>query len=251
MGERTWNAELYDTGHSYVAAYGDALLELLAARPGERVLDAGCGTGEHAARLREAGAEVVGVDASPEMIDRARARFPGLDLRVADLRSLGSGGLGGFDAVLSNAVLHWIPEADRAAASLAAVLRPGGRLVAEFGGAGNIATIDAGARAVRTEHGLPDVPSPWYYPGPQEYTEVLERAGFEVAEARLFDRPTRLEGEDGLARWLRMFAAHLSGGAGDEEAFRAAVADRVRADLYRDGAWWADYRRLRVTAVRR
>ncbi|MFC7740418.1 class I SAM-dependent methyltransferase [Nocardiopsis composta] len=155
MTEQTWNAELYDTRHSFVAAHGGDLLDLLAVRPGERVLDAGCGTGEHAARLREAGAAVVGVDASPEMIGRARSRFPGLDLRVADLRSLG---LGGFDAVLSNAVLHWIPEADRAAASLAAALRPGGRLVAELGGAGNIAAIDAGARAVRAERGCPTPP---------------------------------------------------------------------------------------------
>ncbi|GAA1076777.1 class I SAM-dependent methyltransferase [Nocardiopsis composta] len=246
MTEQTWNAELYDTRHSFVAAHGGDLLDLLAVRPGERVLDAGCGTGEHAARLREAGAAVVGVDASPEMIGRARSRFPGLDLRVADLRSLG---LGGFDAVLSNAVLHWIPEADRAAASLAAALRPGGRLVAELGGAGNIAAIDAGARAVRAERGLPDAPSPWYFPGPQEYTGVLERAGLQVTGALLFDRPTRLEGRDGLAQWLRMFGAHLLDGAGDQEAFCAAVADRVRGDLYRDGAWWADYRRLRVTAV--
>ena len=153
MPNQTWDAELYDTRHAFVASLGADLIDLLAPAAGERVLDAGCGTGDHAAAVAERGAEVVGVDASPEMVERAAERFPGLDVRVGDLRDLG---LSGFDAVLSNAVLHWVPEADAAAASLAAALRPGGRLVAEFGGRGNIAAIDSSARAVRAEAGLPD-----------------------------------------------------------------------------------------------
>ncbi len=266
MPNLRWDAELYDTRHAYVSALGADLVDLLAPRPAERVLDAGCGTGDHAEALRERGATVVGVDASPEMAERAAERFPGLDVRVGDLRDLG---LSGFDAVLSNAVLHWVPEADRAAASLAAALRPGGRLAAEFGGAGNVAAIEAAARAARADAGLPDAPSPWYFPGIAEYARVLEGAGFEVTGAWLFDRPTRLEGADGVAVWLRMFGPHLlqgvggtggTGGAGDAgdaddagavDAFLAEVQERARPRLYRDGAWWADYRRLRVTAVRR
>ncbi|MFD0776661.1 class I SAM-dependent methyltransferase, partial [Streptomonospora algeriensis] len=131
MAVQRWAPRVYDDRHSFVTRYGGDLIDELAPRPGERILDAGCGTGELAAALADAGAEVVGVDSSPEMIDRARERFPHLDLRLADLRELDVEP--GFDAVLSNAVLHWIPEAPAAAASMAAALRPGGRLVAELG----------------------------------------------------------------------------------------------------------------------
>ncbi|MFC4561726.1 class I SAM-dependent methyltransferase [Nocardiopsis mangrovi] len=249
MTAHTWDAELYDARHGFVASLGAGLLDLLDARPGERVLDAGCGTGDLADRVAASGAGVVGVDASPDMIDRARARFPGLDLRVADLRDLGP--LGGFDAVLSNAVLHWIPDAAGAAASLAGALRPGGRLIAELGGSGNIAAIDGGARALRARHGLEPAANPWYFPGVAEYAAVLERAGFEVTGAWLFDRPTRLPGDDGLATWVRMFGGHLLAGVAVPDAFLSELDARLRPELHRDGTWWADYRRLRVTAVRR
>jgi SAM-dependent methyltransferase len=249
MTVQRWDADLYDSRHDFVASLGGGLLDLLAAAPGERVLDAGCGTGDLAAALAEAGAEVVGVDASAEMVARGHARFPHLDLRVGDLRVPGSVGTG-FDAVLSNAVLHWIPDADAAAATLAGALRPGGRLVAELGGRGNVAAIDRGARGLRAALGLPDAPDPWYFPGIADYAAVLERAGLEVTSARLFDRPTRLTGDDGLAAWVRMFGGHLLTGVTDPDTFLADLAVRLRPELHRDGSWWADYRRLRVTAVR-
>lgn len=248
MTPQIWDAELYDTRHAFVAAHGAALLDLLAAAPGERVLDAGCGTGEHVARLAGAGVDAVGVDASPEMVRRAAARFLGLRISVADLRDLPF--REEFDAVLSNAALHWVPEADRVAARLHAALRPGGRLVAEFGGAGNISAIDTAARALRADHGLPEAASPWYFPTAAEYARVLGDAGFEVRAIRLFDRPTRLTGEDGLAHWVRMFAAHLLAQVADPDAFLAELDERLRPTLYRDRSWWADYRRLRVVAVR-
>ncbi|TDQ46109.1 class I SAM-dependent methyltransferase [Actinorugispora endophytica] len=248
MTSQIWDAELYDTRHAFVAGYGDALIDLLDARPGERVLDAGCGTGDHVAALAGAGADAVGVDASPEMVARAAARFPGIDVSVADLRELPF--REEFDAVLSNAVLHWVPEADRAAAGLFAALRPGGRLVAELGGAGNIAAIDSGAGALRAGHGLPEAASPWYFPSIAQYTRVLEDAGFEVRAAWLFDRPTELTAPDGLADWVRMFGAHLLAGVDDPGAFLAELSERLRPVLHRDGSWWAGYRRLRVTAVK-
>ncbi|KUP97840.1 class I SAM-dependent methyltransferase [Thermobifida cellulosilytica] len=248
MTPQTWDAELYDARHSFVTGYGAALLDLLDAAPGERVLDAGCGTGEHVAQLAAAGVDAVGVDASPAMVRRAAARFPGIRVSVADLRDLPF--REEFDAVLSNAVLHWVPEAGRAAACLYSALRPGGRLVAEFGGAGNVSAIDTAARALRAGHGLPEAASPWYFPTVAGYARVLEDAGFEVRAAWLFDRPTRLTGADGLAVWVRMFAPHLLAGVGDPDTFLAELGERLRATLYRDGSWWADYRRLRVVAVR-
>ncbi|WP_046470071.1 class I SAM-dependent methyltransferase [Allosalinactinospora lopnorensis] len=248
---RPWDAELYDAHHSFVASYGSGLLALLDAQPGERVLDAGCGTGEHVAELRARGVDAVGVDASPEMVQRARERFPDAGLFVADLRDGDAiPAPAGYDAVLSNAVLHWIPEAERAAATLFAALRPGGRLVAELGGSGNIAAIDTQARRLRADLDLSGPASPWYFPSVAGYARVLEDSGFEVTGAWLFDRPTRLEGEDGLSTWIRMFAGHLLAEAADTEAFLSELSRRLRPLLYRDGAWWADYRRLRVTAVR-
>lgn len=248
MAVQRWDSRLYDDRHSYVTRNGQDLVGELAPRPGERILDAGCGTGELAAALADAGAEVVGVDSSPGMIDRARERFPHLDLRLADLRELDFDA--GFDAVLSNAVLHWIPDAPAAAASMAAALRPGGRLVAELGGAGNITAIRGAAHGLRAELDLPHAEEAWYFPGIDEYSAVLDGAGLKVTGAWLFDRPTRLEGEDGLAAWLRMFGAPLIAGAPDPDAFVTRLTDRLRPVLHHTGGWWADYVRLRVSATK-
>ncbi|GAA3760713.1 class I SAM-dependent methyltransferase [Salinactinospora qingdaonensis] len=248
MTSQRWDAALYDQRHSFVADYGIDLLTALDAAPGERVLDAGCGTGDHLAHLRDNGVETVGVDASVPMVERARQRFPGLDVRVADLRHVAFDIP--FDAVLSNATLHWIPEADQAAATMFAALRPGGRLVAELGGDGNVAAITTGAQRLRARHGLAPAPSPWYFPSVAGYAGVLERAGFEVDSVVLFDRPTPLTGEDGLAVWVRMFGAHLLDGVADSEGFLAELSHQLRPHLYRDETWWADYRRLRVSACK-
>ncbi|MGW5362124.1 class I SAM-dependent methyltransferase [Actinopolymorpha pittospori] len=248
MTSQTWNASLYDDKHGFVSALGAGVIDLLDARPGERVLDVGCGTGDHVASLRAAGVEVTGVDASADMISRAREKFPDLPVRVADVRDLPFDAE--FDAVLSNATLHWVREAPAAASSIARALAPGGRFVAEFGGAGNIATIADGARTLREDLGLAPVQSPWFFPTIGVYAAMLEAVGLEVSGAWLFDRPTQLAGEDGLANWLRMFCAHLLAGVPDVDAFLAELAIRLRPVLYRDGSWWADYRRIRVTAVK-
>ncbi|WP_394841720.1 methyltransferase domain-containing protein [Pendulispora brunnea] len=245
-----WNAQLYDAKHAFVAQYGADLFEVLAAKPGERVLDVGCGTGDHVAELRARGVDAVGVDASPDMIARARAKYTDADLRVADARSLGFEGE--FDAVVSNAALHWVHEADAAAQSIAAALKAGGRFVAELGGAGNVAILVAGVQASRAHIGLPPAPSPWYFPSVAQYAAVLEHAGLEVRQASLFDRPTKLEGDDGVANWVRMFGhAFLAGVAdADADALLADVSQRLEPQLHRDGCWFADYRRLRIVAVK-
>jgi SAM-dependent methyltransferase len=241
-----WDADLYDTKHSFVTALAAGVVDLLAAKPGERVLDLGCGTGQHVADLRETGVDALGVDASPAMIERARDKHPGLPVEVADARDLPYHHA--FDAIFSNATLHWVREADAAAQSIARALRPRGRFVAEFGGAGNIATIIEAAEDVRAEHGVGPSASLWYFPTIGEYAAVLERAGFEVRQAWLFDRPTRLVGADGLANWIRMFGRHLLAGV-PETAFMENLALRLRSTLHRDGSWWVDYRRLRIEAV--
>jgi trans-aconitate methyltransferase len=252
---QTWDASTYDRSFGFVASYGNDLLELLAALPGERVLDLGCGTGDHVALLRSRRVVATGVDGSAEMVAQARAKYPDFPyFSVADARDLSgvaaTAPKDGFDAVFSNAVLHWILEPEAVAASVAALLKPGGRFVAEFGGSGNVATIIDGAQRLRAERGLPEADLPWYFPTVGAYATVLERAGLEVRSAWLFDRPTVLDGDHGLVDWCRMFGGFLLDGVDSSDEFLQALGERLRPALYRNGSWWADYRRLRVVALR-
>ena len=251
MSRNAWDADLYDGKHAFVFGFGQDLVSLLAPQPGERVLDLGAGTGHLTAAIAAAGATVVGIDASPEMVAAARRQHPGLEFFEGDARSFPRPGP--FDAVFSNATLHWIPDATAVARNVAAHLRPGGRFVAEFGGHGNIAHIIAGLGQAAEEVAGVRISNPWYFPMVGAYAGLLERCGLEVRFAQLFDRPTRLdEGERGMQNWLAMFAGPVLGQV--PESRRAAVIRRaeelMRPELFRDGAWLADYRRLRVAAYR-
>ena len=299
-----WNAAEYDAKHAFVYEKAKGLVELLAPKAGERILDLGCGTGALTAEIASRGAGVLGVDRSEEMIAQARKKFPALRFEVMDARELQfnaeaaqddhggeaaaksekqtphpakSAGIrddrlgrltaqgrmttgaadgmtwAGFDAVFSNAVLHWIPEADEVIAGVARVLKPGGRFVAEFGGKGNIQKLVAGfhrALAALDIHS-PEAVGPWFYPSVAEYTGMLERHGLDVREASLFDRPTVLEeGERGLENWIRVFRWTFVEKMGEENASRwiREVERQCRAELFRDGNWVLDYRRLRIAA---
>src|SRR5262245_49565755 len=243
-----WNADLYDKSHSFVWKFGAALLQLLEPKPGERILDLGCGTGALTAQIAAAGAEVVGIDSSSEMIDQARRSFPQLQSSLADSRTFALDEK--FDAVFSNAVLHWVKEPEQALARIRAALKSGGRFVAEFGGRGNTLKLADGLRRQAVAFGVTGYETPWYYPGIAEYSAILERHGFEVTFATLFDRPTALEGEDGLRKWFEMFGGSLLErlSPDDRQACLAALETELRPTLYRDGTWFADYRRLRIVA---
>jgi trans-aconitate methyltransferase len=250
--QQRWDAALYDGRHAFVYEYGRELAALLDPKPGERILDLGCGTGHLTRSIADAGADVVGVDASAEMIERARREHPGLTFVEADARAFALAPA--FDAIFSNAVLHWIVPPEAVAARVAAHLRPGGRFVAELGGSGNVAAILAALGTASRELAGRGVVNPWYFPTVGAYAAVLEGAGLEVRFAVLFDRPTRLEnGEQGFAAWVSMFAAGSGLNELDEqrrETVVARAAELLRPALFRDGAWYADYRRLRVVAVR-
>jgi SAM-dependent methyltransferase len=239
-----WNPSLYQDRHAFVWQYGRDLIELLAPVAGERILDVGCGTGQITAETANSGADVVGVDRSPAMIEQALANFPAIRFEVQDVRALPYEA--GFDAVFSNAALHWVKDAGAAAASIARALKPGGRFVAEFGGKGNVqAILDAVWHSANAPH-----EHPWYFPSVGEYASLLEECGLEVGYAVLFDRPTKLEGVQGLRTWLDMFGTALTEAVPVEQrdGFLAAVERFAAPRLLRDGVWYADYRRLRVRA---
>jgi trans-aconitate methyltransferase len=248
-----WDSTLYDESFGIITQLGSGVVELLAPRPGDKIVDLGCGTGGLTAQIAAAGADVVGIDASEAMIARAKELFP--DVRFEVARGQDFVVEDPIDAVFSNAALHWMSPPEEVAASVARALKPGGRFVAEMGGKGNIATIVGAVYQALGEEGIPRerVRYPWYFPSIGEYGSLLERAGLEVLFMRLFDRPTPLDDcPNGIADWLRMFGGDFL--AVVPATRRARVEKRVneltRPLLEREGRWVADYRRLRFVAVK-
>ena len=243
---QTWDAERYARNARFVSDLGAELIELLAPRPGERVLDLGCGDGALSAGIAARGASVVGVDAAPGMVAAARSR--GVDARVMDGEALSFEAE--FDAVLSNAALHWMRDADAALAGVRRALKPGGRFIAEFGGHGNIAEVMAALTAALGRRGIDAARfSPWYFPTTEAYRAKLEAHGFAVADIALFARPTPLPGS--LGDWLDTFCESFLKAVPAAE--RPALKDEIAAALRpasRDpaGQWTLVYVRLRVVA---
>jgi trans-aconitate 2-methyltransferase len=204
------------------------------------------------AEIAAAGALVDGIDQSPEMVAQARRNFPEQRFDVGDARTFTVERP--YDAVFSNAVLHWIKPAAAAVERVWLALKPGGRFVAEFGGRGNVARVcDAIRRAMRQLGSDSfDALFPWYYPSIGEYAGLLETRGFDVTYALLFDRPTPLEGESGMRDWVRMFGGVFLGAVRpeDHERLFQHVEERLRPTQFYDGRWHADYRRIRVVAYR-
>jgi trans-aconitate methyltransferase len=248
-----WNTGVYDTDMAFVSQFGHSLIDLLQPRSGEKIIDWGCGTGDLAAAIAAQGAAVTGVDASADMIAAARSKHPELRFVVADGQNYVAEPAA--DAIFSNAALHWLLDAEGAAASMAASLRPDGRLVVEFGALGNIASIVAGLPRAFAAIGCSGKLSlPWYFPSTGEYASLLERHGFTVDLALCFDRPTPLEGaEQGFATWLNTFANGILKVLSPAE--RAEVVSFMEAELkpvlFQDGRWVMDYRRIRVVAYKR
>ncbi|MGC4087448.1 MAG: methyltransferase domain-containing protein [Polyangiaceae bacterium] len=247
-----WDPKRYAEQARFVHEGGKAVVELLSPRAGERVLDLGCGGGELTRLIADSGAQVLGIDSSPQMLTQARAAYPELRFEQVEAEALDYDAE--FDAVFSNAALHWMPRADEVASAMHRALRSGGRLAAEFGGHQNVLALRQAASAALTLLGRSRGDwNPWYFPRLGEYSSVLERAGFTVRFALWFERPSPMPDtaeQSGIANWLSIFASELvqSLPADERKPFFAAVEDHARARLFRDGVWWLDYARLRVEA---
>lgn len=251
------DAKLYDEQHGFVGWCGEELVEevraLAARRPAEagrpRILDIGCGTGAHLEALGQLGS-VVGIDSSPDVVERARAKHPDADVRVADACALPFEGR--FDIAFSNAAFHWIADQVTLLKSVSAALVPDGMLVAEMGAHGNIGRIEEGyTQAMRKHSG--DYTCQFCFPKESSMRRLLAIAGFEVVSLETFDRPTPLPGgREGLRRWAGQFFARSLAlyRPQDREPILDDFEQACEPDLWDagQGCWIADYRRMRFTA---
>lgn len=242
-----WHPESYEAMGRFVSDLGAPVLALLDPQPGERVLDLGCGDGALTEQLVALGARVIGVDASAAMVAGARAR--GLEAQVLDGQELTF--KAAFEAVFSNAALHWMLQPERVIAGVHRALVPGGRFVAEMGGHGNVAAIHGALERALAARGL-RAPHDTFFPTPEHYGALLEAGGFGVESITLIPRPTPLPGD--LGDWITTFAQGFLAPLPPEErpALVAEVVEALRPQLLgADGCWRADYVRLRFRAIRR
>ncbi len=245
---QTWDPQTYARNARFVSDLAGAVVELLAPCAGERILDLGCGDGVLTAKLAATGCRMVGVDSSAAQVQAARAL--GLDARVMDGERLEFDAE--FDAVFSNAALHWMRRPDAVIAAVWRALRPGGRFVAEMGGYGCVAKIKSALIDALARRGIDgEALNPWYFPTVDDYCARLRAAGFEVEHAALVPRPTALPGDVG--GWLETFAHSFTVSLEPPERrdFIAEVQSALQPQLGdADGRWWADYVRLRFRAAK-
>lgn len=241
-----WDPEVYARNARFVANLGQVVVDMLAPQPGERILDLGCGDGALTEKLVAAGCDVRGVDSSAAQIDAAKA--VGLDVEVADATALGFDEA--FDAVFSNAVLHWVRPPERAVDGVWRALVPGGRFVGEFGGHGCVQSVVEALGAALSARGVAiETVHPWFFPDVDTYAGLLRARGFEVHSIALVPRPTELPGN--VTGWLGTFCGPFLKAIPDDEreAVIVEVSERLRPALLRDdGVWVVDYVRLRFDA---
>ena len=248
-----WNASLYDDKHAFVFKYGEDLVNLLKPQAGERILDLGCGTGYLASVIASGGASVVGIDNSLEMVAKAKTEYPQIDFQVQSATNFHFDE--NFDAVFSNAVLHWIQEKEKVVELVYKYLKKNGRFVLEMGGKHNVDKIIKALQKSLSKHGYVQNSevSLWYFPSIGEYASLLESKGFRVTFAMHYDRETKLsDNKNGIKDWLKMFAgAYLNGiDEADQESVINDTQTFLEPSNYLNGSWYADYKRLRIVAFK-
>ena len=244
----SWDPESYSQNARFVSDLGEPLLQLLDPKPGELILDLGCGDGALTEKIKAVGSVVIGVDSSLAQLQASRKRA--LNVLSMDGQHLGFKKI--FDAVLSNAALHWMKRPELVVEGVANCIKPGGKFVGEFGGKGNVEIIRAALHAGLRKRDIdPWSVDPWYYPSAEEYSELLNQFDFTIDYIEIIPRPTKLPGD--ILAWLEVFA----------QPFTNALAESDRADFLHelrrilqpslrklDGSWFADYVRLRFKATK-
>ena len=246
-----WNPELYDDKHDFVFKFGEEIVNLLNPKKNETILDIGCGTGDLTKKIAELSEKVIGIDNSNQMIQIAQKKYPEMSFLHADAKDYQLDNK--FDAIFSNAVLHWIPQADIMIRNANNHLKIGGRYVVEFGGKGCNYSIINTLKKQLDKKGLdyPSIESMLYYPSISQYSTILENNGFEVNLAMLFDRPTELKGGiNGLHDFIEMFLNWFFKDVSDSD--KSAIIDKtidiLKPQIFNGTSWIADYRRIRIVA---
>lgn len=251
-GGGTWDANLYDNKHAFVAKYGEDVIGWLAPQKDEHILDVGCGTGTLTEKIAGSGATVIGIDASPEMIAKAKQAYPHIEFFVKDASNFSFEEK--FDAAFSNATFHWIKDQQNLLQCIYDCLKDGGRLVYEMGAKNNIGSIHNAIKEVLIEEGFTENINIEvnYFSSAGEQATMLEKAGFTVSNIIQFDRPTELVGEDGMKNWIIQFC---------QSFFKLIPAEKIEPIIdkavailketnYENGKWYADYKRLRVKTIK-
>lgn len=251
MANINWNASNYKENFSFVPAYGEAVLDLLTKPKGSCIVDLGCGNGILTKKLFERGYQVVGIDDSAEMIAQAKVDCPNIEFITGNALDFVLEHKA--DAIFSNAVFHWIDEQkqQKMLCNIFNQLNEGGELVCEFGGAGCAEHVHRTLEQCFLEHGF-EYKRVFYFPTIGQYAPMLEKAGFRIEYALLFDRPTVQKGEDGLADWIKMFVKKPFEGI-DKDIQNEIICEavnRLKSVLYINGEWIVDYVRIRFRAVK-
>jgi len=248
-----WKVDLYNQKHAFVYEYGQDLIQLLDPKEDEHILDLGCGSGQLTNEISKSGARVIGMDSSNEMISEAKNKYPDNQFFVKNAANFHFEKP--FDAIFSNAVLHWVKDGENAISSMYKNLKPGGRIVLEFGGKGNVKSIITSVKNALERRGYMENASlkNWYFPSISDYTVLLEKNGFEVTFAHLYDRPTELaDNQNGIKDWIEMFGSTYFVDIPLEE--KKIILEETQNDLkekcFIDGKWYADYRRIRILAYK-
>jgi trans-aconitate methyltransferase len=249
----SWNPNLYDDKHGFVFKYGEDLVDLLKPQASERILDLGCGTGYLASIIANSGADVVGIDNSIEMITKAKTEYPQLEFQVQSATSFYFEEH--FNAIFSNAVLHWIQDKEKVIDCMYRNLKKSGRLVLEMGGRHNVDLIINTLHKCLRKYGFGKNTSVqlWYFPSLSEYATFLESRGFTVTYAVLYNRETKLnDPKNGIKDWIKMFAGAYLQGIDEEviDAMLDEVQESLKPVLFQNGNWYADYKRLRMIAFK-
>lgn len=252
--EFNWNPELYDDKHDFVFKFGEEIVKLLNPQKNETILDIGCGTGDLTKKIAKLSKKVIGIDNSNQMIQTAQKKYPEISFIHADAKDFQFDNK--FDAIFSNAVLHWIPQADTMIQNANRHLKIGGRYVVEFGGKGCNYSIINTLKEQLDKNGLdyPGIESMLYFPSVSHYSAILENNGFEVNLALLFDRPTELKGGiNGLHDFIEMFLNWMfkDVSESDKSEIMKKTIDILKPQIFNGTFWVADYRRIRIVAYKK
>ncbi|BDD06981.1 class I SAM-dependent methyltransferase [Aureibacter tunicatorum] len=248
-----WYAKEYQEKHKYIYQNGKELIKLLNPQKGEKILDLGCGTGELTYEIQQLGAETIGIDLSPEMITRAKHKFPEMNFRQVPAEKMSYHH--SFDAVFSNETIHWVTNQIQLTSKIYNALKQNGRFIAEFGSRGNCRKTIQAIKKMLVKLNKPERIEliQWYFPSISSYTDLLEAYGLEVRYAEIFDHPTVMEDPDrGVIEWLHSFADYLFGGYSydEKEVIFAEIQESLKNSNFREGKWYLDYKRMRVSAIK-